>query len=171
VTCSPPPSSLSFGDWSGPNGTLISVVYSGPLQEIKKERRTDSVAFRPIWKVQDVGPDSQTWTRMKNMVATSWSRDKEKKMVQRKKSKIHKVMHSNQSTGRPRPSITNVEPRRQCFETFYATDDGNSRIRSTKSVQNTQMPSRRARAKAPTVQVTEGATETLSVCVLLSEEI
>jgi hypothetical protein len=24
--------------------------YSGPLQEIKKERRTDSVAFRPIWE-------------------------------------------------------------------------------------------------------------------------
>jgi hypothetical protein len=42
---------LLFGDWSGPNGTLIKRRYSGPLQEIKKElkRRTDSVAFRPIW--------------------------------------------------------------------------------------------------------------------------
>jgi hypothetical protein len=30
---------------------------------------------------------------MKNMAAASWSRDREKKMVQRKKSKIHKVMH------------------------------------------------------------------------------
>jgi hypothetical protein len=54
VTCSPLRTSsllLEFGDWSGPNGTLIKRRYSGPLQEIKKElkRRTDSVAFRPIW--------------------------------------------------------------------------------------------------------------------------
>ena len=100
---------VGFGDWSGPNGTLLKRRYSGPLQEIKKElkRRTDSVAFRPIWEYKTSVLDSQTWTRMKNMVATSWSRDKEKKMVQRKKSKIHKVMHCQTSQQDVlRPSIT-----------------------------------------------------------------
>jgi hypothetical protein len=102
---------------------------------------------------------------MKNMVATSWSRDKEKKMVQRKKSKIHKVMHCQTSQQDVRPSILTWNRDVNASKHSYATDDGNSRIRSTKSVQaNSQMPSRRARAKAPTVQVTEGATETLSVC-------
>jgi hypothetical protein len=45
---------VGFGDWNGPNGTLIKRRYSGPLPEIKKElkRRTDSVAFRPIWSTR-----------------------------------------------------------------------------------------------------------------------
>jgi hypothetical protein len=46
--------SLEFGDWNGPNGTLIKRRYSGPLPGDQEElkRRTDSVAFRPIWSTR-----------------------------------------------------------------------------------------------------------------------
>lgn len=158
---------VGFGDWGGPNGTLIKRRYSGPLQEIKKElkRRTDSVLFRPIWEYKTSVLDSQTWTRMKNMVATSWSRDKEKKMVQRKKSKIHKVMHCQTSQQDVlRPSITtwnrDVNASRNILMLLMTEIRGFERPSQFKKTP--QMPSRRARAKAPTVQVTEGATEALS---------
>jgi hypothetical protein len=60
---------------------------------------------------------------MKNMVATSWSRDKEKE--DGSKEEVEDPQSDalpNQSTGRPTSFHHNVEPRRQCFEKHsYAT--------------------------------------------------
>jgi hypothetical protein len=56
--------------------------------------------------VQDVGPGQQHVDADVNMKAV-WSRDRDRRMVQRKKSKIHKVMHCQTSAGRPAtPPIT-----------------------------------------------------------------
>jgi hypothetical protein len=107
-----------FGDWNGPNGTLIKRRYSGPLPEIKKElkRRTDSVAFRPIWSTR-----RRSLTARRGHVWRIWLRHRG--VVTRKEDGSTEEVEDpqsdalpNQSTGRLRPPPPNVEPRRQCFE-------------------------------------------------------
>ena len=99
---------VGFGDWSGPNGTPIKRRFAGPLQDIKRElkRRTDSVAFRPVWEYRTSVLNCVTWERMENMAAKSWKRGRDKVLVERKKSKIHKVMHCKTSVKGTTPDIT-----------------------------------------------------------------
>jgi hypothetical protein len=165
-----PPSEFTvvgFGDWSGPNGTPIKRKFCGPLQEIKKElkRRTASVAFRPIWEFKTSVLDSNTWTRMENMKAKSWSRNRENEMIEKKSSKIHKVMHcQNSHPDAPRPRITtwnrDVNASRNILMLLMMEVRGFERPDQFKP---TQLPSRRGRAKVPAVHVAAGAAATLSL--------
>jgi hypothetical protein len=82
-----------------------------------------------------------------NMKAVSWSRDRDRRMVQRKKSKIHKVMHCQTSVGTP-SDHHHVEPRRQRFQEhphmlLMMEIRGFERPKQFKP---TSMPSRRVRA-------------------------
>jgi hypothetical protein len=99
---------VGFGDWSGPNGTPIKRRFTGPLQEIKRElkRRTDSVAFRTVWEHKTLVLNCVTWERMENMAAKSWTRDRNKVLVEKKKSRIHKIMHCKTSVKGTMPDIT-----------------------------------------------------------------
>jgi hypothetical protein len=144
---------LGYGDWSGPSGTPIKRRFCGPNQEIKKElrRRVDSVALRSVWEYKTSVLDSNTWTRMVNMKAVSWSRDRDRRMVQRKKSKIHKVMHCQTSKrDAQRPPITtwnrDVNASRNILMLLMMEIRGFERPSQFKP---TSMPSRRVRANAP----------------------
>jgi hypothetical protein len=60
--------------------------------------------------------DSQTWTRMKNMVATSWSRDKERRWFNGRSRRSTKWCTAKPVNRTSYVHHHNVEPRRQCFE-------------------------------------------------------
>ena len=91
---------VGYGDRNGASGSPISRRCSGPQQDIKRElmRRSKTAALRHIDEFRTSILCSTTWQRMVNMVATSHTRDRRTgEMVQRRKSKIHKVLHCKTS--------------------------------------------------------------------------
>jgi hypothetical protein len=160
---------VGFGDWTGPKGTPIKRRFAGPLQEIKRElkRRRESVLFRTVWEYKTSVLNNQTWERMTNMIAKSWSRDRDKRtMVERKKSKIHKIMHcSTSEKGAMRPDIMtwnrDVNASKNILMLLRREIRGQERPSQFKPI--TQLPSRRVRAKTLKAQVAIGVVDTLSV--------
>jgi hypothetical protein len=99
---------VGFGDWNGPNGTLIKRRYSGPLPGDQEElkRRTDSVAFRPIWSTR-----RRSLTARRGHVWRIWLRHRgvvtrKERWFNGRSRRSTKWCTANQSTGRPSTTIT-----------------------------------------------------------------
>jgi transposase len=93
------------------------------------------------------------------MVAKSWSRDRDKVLVERKKSKIHKIMHCKTSVrGAQRPRITtwnrDVNASRNILMLLMREIEGLERPSQFKP---TQLPERPARVKVSSGSNTRGA--------------
>jgi hypothetical protein len=92
---------VGFGDWSGGSGTPISRRCAGPLQEIKLElMHRDEVTFMSIHERRTSQTCHHCLNKLVNMRAKSTVyKRKEKAMVQRDTTKIHKVLHCKSSHG------------------------------------------------------------------------
>jgi hypothetical protein len=89
---------VGFGDWSGGNKSPISRKHSGPIQKIKEEiGKRKNAAIKPVDEFRSSQLDSNTFTRLVNMRATSVKKQKDGTLKVSKNVKVHKVLHCKPS--------------------------------------------------------------------------